>query len=123
MFLDDSLKAQLKQYLNLLESEIVLKVSVASDIASLELQSLINEISAASEKIKIEYVSLPRTPSFSISRLGENTGITFSGAPLGHEFSSLVLALLQASGRPPKEDPEIIAVSYTHLTLPTKRIV
>jgi len=108
MFLDDNLKSQLKQYLNLLESEIVLKVSIASDIASLELQALIDEISAASEKIKVEYVSLPRTPSFSISRLGENTGITFSGAPLGHEFSSLVLALLQASGRPPKDDPEII---------------
>lgn len=108
MILDDNLKAQLKQYLNLLESELTLKVSTSSDIASLELTELINELLFASEKIKAEYVTLPRTPSFGISRPGEEARITFAGAPLGHEFSSLVLALLQASGRPPKEDPGIL---------------
>ncbi|MGX1262272.1 alkyl hydroperoxide reductase subunit F [Rossellomorea marisflavi] len=49
-----------------------------------------------------------RTPSFSVNRIGEDTGITFAGVPLGHEFTSLVLALLQVSGRAPKVDQTVI---------------
>jgi alkyl hydroperoxide reductase subunit F len=61
-----------------------------------------------SSKITVEKVELNRTPSFSINRVGEETGITFAGVPLGHEFTSLVLALLQVSGRAPKIDQSII---------------
>ena len=43
-----------------------------------------------------------------MNRLGEDTGIVFAGIPLGHEFTSLVLALLQVSGRPPKVEQSII---------------
>src|SRR5699024_7975618 len=48
------------------------------------------------------------TPSFSVNRVGEDTGIAFAGVPLGHEFTSLVLALLQVSGRAPKVDQDAI---------------
>lgn len=61
-----------------------------------------------SSKISVEKAELNRTPSFSVNRVGEDTGVTFAGIPLGHEFTSLVLALLQVSGRPPKVDQKVI---------------
>ncbi|WP_088549611.1 alkyl hydroperoxide reductase subunit F [Paenibacillus aquistagni] len=108
MALDQELKNQLAQYLDLLEGEVVLKVSAGSDKASEEMLELINEIASMSSQIKVEHTSLSRTPSFSVNRVGEETGITFAGTPLGHEFTSLVLALLQVSGRPPKVEENVI---------------
>ncbi|SMG53092.1 alkyl hydroperoxide reductase subunit F [Paenibacillus aquistagni] len=108
MALDQELKNQLAQYLDLLEGEVVLKVSGGSDKASEEMLELINEIASMSSQIKVEHTSLSRTPSFSVNRVGEETGITFAGTPLGHEFTSLVLALLQVSGRPPKVEESVI---------------
>lgn len=108
MALDADIKEQLRQYLQLLENDIVLKVSADSDAVSEEMLALLEELAAISSKITIEKAELPRTPSFSVNRVGEDTGITFAGVPLGHEFSSLVLALLQVSGRAPKVDQSII---------------
>lgn len=108
MALDADIKAQLSQYLQMLENDIVLKVSAGSDEVSKEMLALIDELASMSPKIKVEKAELKRTPSFSVNRVGEDTGITFAGVPLGHEFSSLVLALLQVSGRPPKIDQKII---------------
>ena len=48
-----------------------------------------------SSRIKVEKAELQRTPSFSVNRVGEDTGVTFAGIPLGHEFTSLVLALFK----------------------------
>ena len=104
MALDAEIKSQLNQYLQLLENNIVLKVSVGSDKISDEMLALINELTSMSSKITVEKVDLVRTPSFSVNRVGEDTGVTFAGVPLGHEFTSLVLALLQVSGRAPKID-------------------
>src|SRR5690554_647518 len=98
MALDPEIKSQLNQYLQLLESDIVIKVNASSDQTSKEMLELIEELASMSEKINVEKAALPRTPSFSISRTGEDTGVTFAGVPLGHEFTSLVLALLQVSG-------------------------
>jgi len=106
--LDAEIKSQLNQYLQLLENDIVLKVSVGSDKVSDEMLALVNELASMSSKITVENVELERTPSFSVNRVGEDTGITFAGVPLGHEFTSLVLALLQVSGRAPKVDQSII---------------
>ncbi|WP_186580417.1 alkyl hydroperoxide reductase subunit F [Aquibacillus kalidii] len=106
--LEAGIKAQLDQYLQLLESEIQLKVSVGSDDVSKEMLELVDEIAAMSPKITIEKTTLDRTPSFSVNRVGEDTGVTFAGIPLGHEFTSLVLALLQVSGRAPKVDQSVI---------------
>jgi alkyl hydroperoxide reductase subunit F len=108
MALDAEIKSQLNQYLQLLEENILLKVSVGSDDVSKEMLALVDELASMSSKITVEKVELNRTPSFSINRVGEETGITFAGVPLGHEFTSLVLALLQVSGRAPKIDQSII---------------
>ncbi|MBE6054638.1 MAG: alkyl hydroperoxide reductase subunit F [Clostridium sartagoforme] len=106
--LDNDLKKQLSSYLDMLENDIVIKKSIGDDNTSLEVAELIDEIAALSPKIHVETATLNRIPSFSINRINEDTGVTFAGLPLGHEFSSLVLALLQVSGRPPKVDENLI---------------
>ncbi|QGH33265.1 alkyl hydroperoxide reductase subunit F [Gracilibacillus salitolerans] len=106
--LDQEIKTQLNEYLKLLENDIVIKTSIGSDDVSKEVDELVNEIASMSDKIKVEKSSFDRTPSFSVNRPGEDTGVIFAGVPLGHEFTSLILALLQVSGRPPKVDDSII---------------
>ena len=108
MALAADIKAQLAQYLELLEGDLVLAVSAGTDSVSLEMSELVEEIASMSPRISIEQAALPRTPSFSVNRVGEESGITFAGIPLGHEFTSLVLALLQVSGRAPKVDAALI---------------
>lgn len=108
MILDAEIKAQLAQYLQLMENDIVLKVSAGDDQVSRDMLALVDELATMSSKIKVEKTRLERTPSFTVNRIGEDTGVTFAGVPLGHEFTSLVLALLQVSGRPPKVDQAVI---------------
>ncbi|AUD15208.1 MULTISPECIES: alkyl hydroperoxide reductase subunit F [unclassified Planococcus (in: firmicutes)] len=106
MILDAQIKSQLEQYLQLLEGDVLLQVSAGSDKVSTDMVDLVEELSAMSPRIQMERTELERTPSFSVTRPGEEIGITFAGIPLGHEFTSLVLALLQVSGRAPKADPK-----------------
>lgn len=108
MMLDAEIKKQLAEYLQLLENDVLIKISEGSDSVSMDMKALIDELTALSPRIKTEQVKLPRTPSFSINRVGEDTGVAFAGIPLGHEFTSLVLALLQVSGRAPKVDGKLI---------------
>jgi len=109
MRLDRDIQTQLSQYLELLEGDLLIKVSTGSDDVSSDMLAFVNEIAAMSPRIAIEKTEqLPKTPSFSISRAGQEGKITFAGIPLGHEFNSLVLALLQVSGRAPKAEPKII---------------
>jgi alkyl hydroperoxide reductase subunit F len=108
MALDPDIKAQLDQYLQLMEGDVLLRVSSGSDETSNGMLALVNEIAGMSSRITVEETTLPRTPSFSVNRPGEDTGVTFAGIPLGHEFTSLVLALLQVSGRAPKVEQDVI---------------
>lgn len=108
MLLDNEIKGQLNQYLQMMEGDVVLKVSTGSDEVSRDMLALVDELATMSSNIKVETTELERTPSFSVNRIGEDTGITFAGIPLGHEFTSLVLALLQVSGRAPKVDQKVI---------------
>lgn len=108
MPLDNDIKQQLSEYLKLMEGDVRLTVSTGSDIISGDMVSLIDELCALSPKIRTEKSTLARTPSFGVNKIDEDTGIVFAGVPLGHEFTSLVLALLQVSGRPPKVDDKII---------------
>nr|WP_092072858.1 alkyl hydroperoxide reductase subunit F [Dendrosporobacter quercicolus]NSL48863.1 alkyl hydroperoxide reductase subunit F [Dendrosporobacter quercicolus DSM 1736]SDM50758.1 alkyl hydroperoxide reductase subunit F [Dendrosporobacter quercicolus] len=108
MLLDRDIKEQLSQYLQLMEGDVLIKVSAGSDKVSGDMLALVDELASMSSRIAIEKAELPRTPSFSIRRAGEDQGITFAGIPLGHEFNSLVLALLQVSGRAPKAEQKII---------------
>ena len=108
MKLDPEIKSQLEQYLQLMEGEVHIKLSVGTDQVSQDMTDLVEEIAAMSSNIEVEKAELNRTPSFSINRPGEDTGIAFAGIPLGHEFTSLVLALLQVSGRAPKVDQKVV---------------
>jgi NADH-dependent peroxiredoxin subunit F len=108
MLLDAEIKAQLAQYLQMMEGDVLLKVSAGSDDVSRDMLALVDELATMSSHIKVEHAELNRTPSFSVNRVGEDTGVTFAGIPLGHEFTSLVLALLQVSGRAPKVDQKVI---------------
>ncbi|TDM02266.1 alkyl hydroperoxide reductase subunit F [Macrococcus carouselicus] len=106
--LNDTLKQQLAQYLQLLEGDVVITASIDEGKASKDMMELLNEVSEMSSRISLQKATLKRTPSFTLSRPGEEARITFAGTPLGHEFTSFVLALLQVSGRPPKEEQSTI---------------
>jgi NADH-dependent peroxiredoxin subunit F len=103
MALDSAIKLQLEQYLTLLESNITITASVGSDATSQEMLYLLQEIAGMTSRITVVQADLPRTPSF---RVGDR--VTFAGVPMGHEFTSLIMALLQVSGRRPKVDDKII---------------
>ncbi|UQZ35273.1 alkyl hydroperoxide reductase subunit F [Paenibacillus sp. PK3_47] len=108
MILDADIKSQLNQYLQLMEGDVLLKVSAGTDEVSADMLSLVDELATMSSRIKVEKTQLPKTPSFSVNRVNEDTGVTFAGIPLGHEFTSLVLVLLQVSGRAPKVEQDVI---------------
>lgn len=108
MVLDNETKAQVQQYLDLMEGDVHITVSAGDDERSHQMVQLLDELAQMSPKIKVERGQLERTPSFSLSRPGEKARIQFAGLPLGEEFSSFLLALLQTSGRPPKEDESVI---------------
>ncbi|WP_461197450.1 alkyl hydroperoxide reductase subunit F [Enterococcus sp. N249-2] len=104
MGLDKGIKDQLTQYLAMLEADVVFTASLGADEGSAKVRDFLTEIAEMSPKISMQEQSLERTPSFSIEQPGKTSGIVFAGLPLGHEFTSFILALLQVSGRPPKID-------------------
>ena len=79
--LDADIKAQLSEYLQLIEGDVLLKVSAGSDDVSRSMLELMDELTSMSSRITVEKTQLERTPSFSVNRVGENTGITFAGIP------------------------------------------
>ena len=111
--LDSNLKAQLKAYLEKITQPIELVASLDDSDKSRELHDLLQEITSLSHQITLTLASdnKERSPSFSINRLHKingEAGIRFAGIPMGHEFTSLVLALLQTGGHPPKVDAAVI---------------
>ena len=108
MVLDKEIKTQLAQYLNLLESDIVLQTDLGDDDNSRKVKEFLDEIAAMSDRISLESTHLKRQPSFGIAQKGQKSRVIFSGLPMGHEFTSFILALLQVSGRPPKVDEDTI---------------
>ena len=103
MILEPQIKQQLEQYLALMEHNITIKVCAGTDESSKQMLDLVNEIASMSPKISAETAQLDRTPSFQV---GDR--ITFAGVPMGHEFTSLIMALLQVSGRKPKVSDAVI---------------
>lgn len=108
--LDTNLKTQLKGYLANVTHPIEIIASVDDSEKSRELQSLLNDIAEQSDKITLRESDDPtaRKPSFALNRVGSDMGVAFAGLPMGHEFTSLVLALLQVGGHPSKADPEVL---------------
>ena len=108
--LDSSTQAQLSAYLQRISLPVELVASLDDSPASAEMRALLQGIAAASPLMKVsETLGGPhRTPSFSVGRPGEAPRVRFAGLPMGHEFTSLVLALLQAGGYPAKVEPAVL---------------
>ena len=108
--LDASTKAQLKSYLDRATQPIEIVASLDASQASGQLQSLLKDITDSSALVKVTESrdDKQRKPSFSVNRPSENHGPRFAGLPMGHEFTSLILALLQVGGYPPKVDDAVL---------------
>jgi NADH-dependent peroxiredoxin subunit F len=110
MMLDTALRDQLRQHLTLLREPIELVASLGDDAKSAQTRELIEEIAALSDKVSAGFDGDDeRKPSFVIRRASDAARwVRFAGLPLGHEFTSLVLALLWAGGHPPKVAAETL---------------
>jgi alkyl hydroperoxide reductase subunit F len=107
--LDADLKTQLKAYLEKVTHPIELVASLDDSAKSKELSELLDDIASLSDKVSVSRAGNdPRKPSFAIDRVGTDVSVRFAGIPLGHEFTSLVLALLQVGGHPSKAAPELL---------------
>jgi alkyl hydroperoxide reductase subunit F len=108
--LEASLKAQLASYLERISQPVEIVASLDDSPTSADMRALLQDIAEASPLMKVsETRGGPyRTPSFSVNRPGENHGPRFAGLPMGHEFTSLVLALLQVGGYPPKVEQALL---------------
>jgi alkyl hydroperoxide reductase subunit F len=108
--LDTTMKTQLKAYLEKLTKPVELIATLDDSARSSEIRELLAEIAELSDKVSFtERNDLPvRKPSFLITNPGSEQGPRFAGSPLGHEFTSLVLALLWTGGHPSKEAKELL---------------
>lgn len=109
--LDNAMKTQLKAYLERVVRPIEIKASVDDSPASKEMLELLGDIAAQSDKISVTEIRGPqeaRVPSFALTSPGHAIDLRFAGLPMGHEFTSLVLALLQVGGYPPKIEQALI---------------
>ena len=109
--LDANLTAQLTTYLTNIVHPIELVASLDDRPRSVELGALLDEIAALSDNVSVRRSDADeavRRPSFAIRRVGTDVEVRFAGIPLGHEFTSLVLALLQVGGHPSKAAAETI---------------
>ncbi|MGG6349839.1 alkyl hydroperoxide reductase subunit F [Pseudomonas putida] len=107
--LDATLKSQLKTYLERVTQPIEIVASLDDGAKSRELHDLLVEIAGLSNLITFSADGTDaRRPSFSLNRPGADISLRFAGIPMGHEFTSLVLALLQVGGHPSKASAEVI---------------
>ncbi|MHB0852211.1 alkyl hydroperoxide reductase subunit F [Stutzerimonas nitrititolerans] len=107
--LDTNLKTQLKAYLEKVTQPFEIVASLDDGEKSREMLSLLQDIASLSDKITLKTDGQDaRKPSFALNRIGGEISLRFAGLPMGHEFTSLVLALLQVGGHPSKAAPEVI---------------
>ena len=108
--LDANMKAQLAAYLERMTQPVEIVATLDDTPASADMRALLKDIADASPRVTIsETTGGPhRIPSFQIVRPGTSQGPRFAGLPMGHEFTSLVLALLQVGGYPPKVEEALL---------------
>ncbi|WP_041527153.1 alkyl hydroperoxide reductase subunit F [Paracoccus aminophilus] len=107
--LDANLKTQLKAYLERVTRPVEITAFADDGAKSQEMLGLLADIDALSDKITlVRGEDAARVPSFALSSPGEEISLTFAGLPMGHEFTSLVLALLQVGGHPPKLEQALL---------------
>ncbi|MBA2963361.1 MULTISPECIES: alkyl hydroperoxide reductase subunit F [Ramlibacter] len=108
--LEASLKAQLASYLDRISQPVEITATLDDTPASADMRALLKDVADSSRLITVTEVrgGNMRSPSFAINRPGETGGPRFAGLPMGHEFTSLVLALLQVGGYPPKVEQALL---------------
>jgi alkyl hydroperoxide reductase subunit F len=108
--LDAAIKNQLQAYLGKVSHDVEITASLDNSEKSQEIRTMLQEITALSSRLSYRESNEDneRKPSFALNRAGSNMGVRFAGIPMGHEFTSLVLALLQVGGHPPKASDEVI---------------
>ena len=109
--LDDSLKSQLKTYLERVSLPFEIVAALDASAGSAEMEELLRDVASLSDKITLRLDDADtsvRRPSFALRRPGAEIDLRFAAVPMGHEFTSLVLALLQVGGYPPKVADELI---------------
>jgi alkyl hydroperoxide reductase subunit F len=108
--LDANLKTQLKAYMEKAVRPIQITAHLDDSPASAELQSLLKDLAEVSDKVSVieQRGGDARTPSFALTSPGHDIHLAFAGLPMGHEFTSLVLALLQVGGHPSKTAQDVI---------------
>ena len=108
--LDANLQSQLKTYLERVTRPIQITAHVDDGAKSQEMLELLNTLTTLSTQIRLDVRrdSNERTPSFALTTPGQDIHLVFAGLPMGHEFTSLVLALLQVGGHPSKATAELI---------------
>ncbi|WP_038184977.1 alkyl hydroperoxide reductase subunit F [Vibrio rhizosphaerae] len=118
--LDQAIKQQLKQYLTNLKEDVRLVVSLDESKASQEILSLAEEIETLSDHVSVvrDNAASERKPVMAVTNPEKGTQLRFAGVPMGHEFTSLVLALLHSGGHPMKlEDETITQIASLHKKL------
>ncbi|MBL8463634.1 MAG: alkyl hydroperoxide reductase subunit F [Thauera sp.] len=108
--LDANIKTQLKAYLERVTQPIEIVASLDDGPKSKELLELLHDVTEQSKLITLveRRDDDERKPSFSVGPRGGEARVRFAGLPMGHEFTSLILALLQAGGYPPKVEADVI---------------
>ncbi|HYM86916.1 MAG TPA: thioredoxin family protein, partial [Pseudoxanthomonas sp.] len=108
--LDETLKTQLKAYLEKIVRPIEIVASLDDSAKSREMEELLGEIVLLSDRITLveRRDADVHTPSFALNSPGHDIHLRFAGLPMGHEFTSLVLALLQVGGHPSKTAQDVI---------------
>ena len=103
--LDETLQSQLRAYLTKIVQPVELIASLDESQGAQEMRALLETIASLTDKVSVRLDGQQtRRPSFQIRRVGTSTSLHFAAVPLGHEFTSLVLALLWSGGHPPKVD-------------------
>jgi NADH-dependent peroxiredoxin subunit F len=108
--LEDNLKTQLKAYLERLVQPVEIIASLDDGDKSREMLELLQDIVSLSPLVSLAPArdEAQVKPSFALRRPGQEPHVRFAGLPMGHEFTSLVLALLQAGGHPSKAAPAVL---------------
>ncbi|MGH8044026.1 MAG: alkyl hydroperoxide reductase subunit F [Stenotrophomonas sp.] len=108
--LDATLQSQLKTYLERVTRPIQITAHADDGAKSQEMLELLETLVSLSNQITLDVRrdGAERTPSFALTTPGQDIHLAFAGLPMGHEFTSLVLALLQVGGHPSKATAEVI---------------
>ena len=108
--LDAATQAQLASYLDRITEPVEITAQLDDSQASRDILALLNDVASASRLVTVHTAQggPHRTPSFAVHRPGQSQGPRFAGLPMGHEFTSLVLALLQVGGYPPKVEQALL---------------